>query len=127
MFKKLKVILLIFLLSISLISCRSNRELKLSVDGWAMYYAIEEFEETGFTALAIQKVKLTIIPEWLIKNSIDIEENNYDYAYFEITVYSNEGSSETYLIFIIYEEPLFLAHFFKDKIVSVEIERQKDV
>jgi len=127
MYKKFRIILLIFLVSISLISCRSDRGLKLSIESWAMYYAVEKFEETGFTALAIETVKLAIIPEWLIKDSIDTEVNNYDYKYLKVTVYSNEGSAETYLIFIIYEEPLFFPYFYEDKIINVEIERQKDV
>jgi hypothetical protein len=120
-------LLWIIALSLTFVSCRSDRELKLSIEGWALYYAVEEFEETGYTALATQTTKLNIIPEWLIKDTIEIEESNYDYDYFEVIVYSNEGSTETYLIFIVYKEPLFLKHFFEENIISVEIERWKDV
>lgn len=119
--KKLLLVLTI-LLTFTLVGCRSDNELKLTIDGWAKYYAVQEYEETGFTPSATQTIKLEIIPEWLIKDKIEIEENNYEYEYFEVNIYSNEGSIHTYLLFIIYDEPLLLKHFFEENIISVEIE-----
>ena len=116
--KKLLLVIAL-LLTFTLLGCRSNNEPKLSIEGWARHYVVDKYEETGFELLATKLYELDI--------ANDVETNDYDYAYFKVEVYSNEGSLHTYLIFIVYDEPLLLKHFFEEDIIDVEIEEAQDV
>ena len=118
--KKLLLVIAL-LLTFTLLGCRSNNEPKLSIEGWVIHYVVEKYEETGYELLATKIYELDIV------NDVDIETNDYDYAYFKVEVYSNEGSLHTYLTFIVYNEPLLLKHFFEEDIIDVEIEEAQDV
>ena len=126
----MKKLLIIFtlVLVLALSGCRSDEEPKMSIEGWARHYAIQQYEEDyNYTAFASQVEELDIIPEVLVWDYVDVSIHNYSYAYFKVTVFSDEGSETPYLLFILYEEPLFLIHFFEEKIIDVDIERVKEL
>ncbi len=115
------MVILIF----SLVGCRSNHEPKLSSEGWARHYAIEYFErDTNYGLFATRVEKLDIVPEVIKEFETYKEEKDLDYSYelFRVIVMSNEGTEFIYLIFIMYEEPLLLEHYFEDKIIEVDWE-----
>jgi len=125
----MKKLLIIFtlVLVLALSGCRSDEEPKMSIEGWARHYAIQQYEEDyNYTAFASQVEELDIIPgvlvEVLVGDYVDVS-----YAYFKVTVFSDEGSETPYLLFILYEDPLFLIHFFEEKIIDVDIERVKEL
>jgi hypothetical protein len=125
----MKKLLIIFtlVLVLALSGCRSDEEPKMSIEGWARHYAIQQYEEDyNYTAFASQVEELDIIPEVLVEvlvwDYVDVS-----YAYFKVTVFSDEGSETPYLLFILYEDPLFLIHFFEEKIIDVDIERVKEL
>jgi hypothetical protein len=89
--KKIVTSIIILVLMLLLVGCRSNEEAKMTIEGWARFYAIQEYEEDyNYTAFASQVEEFDIIPEVLVWNYVDVEEPNYDYAYFRVIVVSDE-------------------------------------
>lgn len=118
--KKLLLALTI-LLTFTLVGCRSDEEPKLTVGGWARHYALQRFEEdNNFTFFASKVEELDITPQVLIYDYEDIED--YDYCLFRVIVASDEGTEYIYHIFIVYDEPFLLAHFFEERIIYYETE-----
>jgi hypothetical protein len=114
--KKLISILILILIILSLLMLGGcSKEPMRSVDGWARYYAIEEFEsQTTHTAFATQIERYTVIPNVIIWEYQEVD--GYKLELYKVVVVSDGGTEKTYHVMIGYKKNA-LHYFFTLKAI----------